>query len=112
MTDNFSDIIKAARQMQQSMETAQQQLNSKEEIGEAANGLIKFTMNGHHVPTQLHIDNSLQGSDLRSLEQWILTAAQEAAQKVDEISQETILNLTKGIGLPAEMSLLEEEEPV
>jgi len=110
MTDNFSDIMEAARQMQKSMETAQQQLNAKEETGEAADGAVRFTMNGHHIPTRVQIDNSLRNVDLRQLEQWVLAAAQEAAQKVDKTSQETIMGLTKGIGLPAEMELLEEEE--
>lgn len=110
MTDNFSDIMEAARQMQKSMAAAQQQLNSKEETGEAADGAVKFTMNGHHIPIRVHIDDSLRNVDLRQLEGWILTAAQEASQKVDKTSQETIMGLTKGIGLPAEMNLLEEEE--
>ena len=98
--DQFNDMMEAARKMQKNMEEAQEQLNAREETGEAAEGAVTFTFNGHHTPLRLHIADHLQGTDLRLLETWILSAATEATQKVINASQETIINLTKEIHLP------------
>lgn len=109
--DSFGDILEAARQMQKSMESAQKQLNMQEETGEAGGGLVKVTMNGHHKPTRVVLDNSLSTSntDLRHLERLILSAIEDAVNRVEKTSQDTMMNLTKGIDFP-DMKLLTEEE--
>jgi DNA-binding YbaB/EbfC family protein len=108
--NNFDDIMEAARQMQKNMDAAAKQLDFSEETGLAGDGAVKIVTNGHHVPLRVELADSLQGKDMRSLEELILTALKDVVQKVNKTSQTTIIDATQGIGLAADNPLLEKEE--
>ena len=108
--NSFDDIMRTARQMQKSMEVAQKQLDFIEETGEAGGGTVKIVTNGHYVPVRVSLDDSLQGTDMRSLEALMLAALQDVVQKVNKTSQDALMGVTKDIALPATAGLLEEDK--
>lgn len=108
--NSFDDIMRTARQMQKSMEVAQKQLDSMEEVGEAGGGTVKIVTNGHYIPVRVSLDDSLQGTDMRSLETLVLHALKDVVQKVNKTSQDTLMGVTKDIPLPASSDLLEEDK--
>ncbi|MGI9320967.1 MAG: YbaB/EbfC family nucleoid-associated protein [Thiogranum sp.] len=105
MKGGLGNLMKQAQQMQADMQKAQQEIASLEVTGESGGGLVKVTMNGRHEASRVEIDDSLVGDDKDMLEDLIAAAINDAAHKVEAVTQERMSSVTSGMNLPAGMKL-------
>ena len=105
MKGGIGNLMKQAQQMQADMQKAQQEIANLEVTGESGGGLVKVTMTGRHEARRVQIDDSLVGDDKDMLEDLIAAAINDAAHKVEAVTQERMSSLTAGMNLPAGMKL-------
>jgi DNA-binding YbaB/EbfC family protein len=87
------------------MQKAQEEIARLEVTGESGGGLVKVTMTGRHEARRVVIDDSLVGDDKDMLEDLVAAAINDAAHKVDAITQERMAGMTAGLNLPPGMKL-------
>ncbi|MDC0598957.1 YbaB/EbfC family nucleoid-associated protein [Gammaproteobacteria bacterium] len=99
MTD-LNNLMQQAKQMQEQMQKAQEELAKKEVLGESGAGLVKVTMNGRHEVKKVELDSSLHDEDKDVVEDLIAAAINAAVAKVAENSKGQFSGLTDGLNLP------------
>tara|TARA_R110000772_G_scaffold53032_7_gene121430 strand:- start:3286 stop:3606 length:321 start_codon:yes stop_codon:yes gene_type:complete len=99
MTD-FSGLLQQAKQMQEQMQKAQQELANMELTGEAGAGLVKVTINGKHEVKNVELDQALLSEDKELIEDLIAAAFNDAVKKVAENSKGQLSGITAGLNLP------------
>ena len=97
---DFGDLMKQARDMQDRLKRAQEDLANAEVVGESGGGLVKVTLTGRFEARKVEIDSSLTGEDRGLLEDLVAAAVTDAAQRVERMQKEKMSALTKGLGLP------------
>ncbi len=104
---NFNQFVKQAQGMQKKMQELQDQMNNKEYLGKAGGGLVNITVTGRGEVRKIDINSSLLNTEEKEiLEDLIIAAFNDAKQKVDKDSQESLngafgdLSLPPGIKLP------------
>ena len=105
MKGGLGNLMKQAQQMQADLQKAQQEIAGLEVTGESGGGLVKVTMTGRHEARRVEIDSSLVGDDKDMLEDLIAAAINDAAHKVETVTQEHMSSVTAGMNLPAGMKL-------
>jgi hypothetical protein len=95
----MADMLQKAKQMQEDMKIAQQEIEMISCQGVAASGAIKVNLGGHYQTTGIEIDDGLL-DDKNLLEDLIMTAYNDASRQVKEISDEKLKKATGGIKLP------------
>jgi DNA-binding YbaB/EbfC family protein len=105
MKGGLGNLMKQAQQMQANMQKAQEEIARLEVTGESGGGLVKVTMTGRHEARRVVIDDSLVGDDKDMLEDLVAAAINDAAHKVDAITQERMAGMTAGLNLPPGMKL-------
>jgi DNA-binding YbaB/EbfC family protein len=105
MKGGLGNIMKQAQKMQAELQKAQEQMALEEVTGESGGGLVKVVINGKHEVRRVNIDDSLMGDDREMLEDLVAAAFNAAVQKVADKMQESMANLTAGMGLPPGMKL-------
>ena len=105
MKGGLGNLMKQAQKMQADMQKAQEEIASLEVTGESGGGLVKVTMTGRHEARRVEIDDSLVGEDKDMLEDLVAAAINDAAHKVEAVTQERMSNMTAGLDLPAGMKL-------
>jgi DNA-binding YbaB/EbfC family protein len=95
----MAGMMQKAKQMQDDMEVAQQEIKSLSCEGISASGNIKIVLNGEYKVTNINIDGSLL-SDKEMLEDLIMIAVNDASTKVNNLSKEKMKNVTGGLNLP------------
>ncbi len=97
---NMQGLMKQAQQMQKKMQEAQEQLANSEVIGTAANGLVSITLSGKSEMKKISVDKSLVApDDVEMLEDLIMAAYNDAHNKVDAMSEESMKSATGGVNL-------------
>ncbi|MFT4748840.1 MAG: DNA-binding YbaB/EbfC family protein [Pseudohongiellaceae bacterium] len=99
MTD-FTEIMNQARQMQEQMKKAQEELASKIVSGQSGAGLVTVSMNGRHDVLGVQIDASLMSEDKAVVEDLIAAAVNDAVRKVEEHNKSSLGNMADGLNLP------------
>jgi len=97
---NLKDIMKQAQEMQKKVQAAQNELANKKVTGEAGGGLVKITMTGHHDATKVEISREVYEEDKEILEDLVAAAINDAARKVEQLSQNELTDMTAGLELP------------
>lgn len=100
MKGGLGNIMKQAQKMQADLQKAQEQLAREEVTGESGGGLVKVTLNGKHEVRRVEIDDSLVGDDKEMLEDLVAAAMNDAVHKVAEKAQNSMSDVTSGMGLP------------
>ena len=100
MKGGLSNLMKQAQQMQENLQKAQEELANMEVTGEAGAGLVKVVMTGRHDVRRGNIDASLLSEDKEMLEDLLAAAVNDAVRKVEKASQERMVGLAGGLGLP------------
>ena len=95
----MASMLQKAKQMQEDMKTAQQEIKLISCQGIAASGAVKVNLSGQYQTTSIEIDDSLL-DDKNLLEDLITTAYNDASAQVKEISDEKLRSATDGINLP------------
>lgn len=97
---SLSELMKTAQKMQDGMRRAQEELASKHIKGSAGGNLVEVTVNGRNETINFDIKDEAiaQGKDI--LQDLCRAACNDARRKVEEASQDLMVNLGKELGLP------------
>ena len=99
MTD-LNDIMMQARQMQESFQKAQKEMEKLTVDGESGAGLVKVRMNGKHDVVSVVLDDSLFEEDKPVIEDLIGAAVNDAVRKLEEKSQKSLGGLAQNFKMP------------
>ena len=99
MTD-LNDIMMQAKQMQESFQEAQKEMEKLIVDGESGAGLIRVRMNGKHDVVSVILDDSLFQEDKPVIEDLIGAAVNDAVRKLEEKSQQSLGGLAQNFKMP------------
>ena len=101
MFKDMGELMKQAQQMQSKMKEMQENLGNLQVEGSAGGGMVVVTMNGRNEPVSIKIEPTAIG-DLEMLEDLVLSAMQDAQQKVAELMKKEMGGLggMGGLGIP------------
>jgi len=105
MRGNIGQLMKQAQMMQENMRRMQDQLGGIEVEGQSGSGMVKVVMNCKHQVRRVTIDPSLAGDDREMLEDLLVAAYNDAAQRADATVAEKMGSVTAGMGLPPGLKL-------
>ena len=105
MRGNIGQLMKQAQMMQENMRRMQDQLGGIEVEGQSGSGMVKVVMTCKHQVRRVVIDPSLAGEDREMLEDLLVAAFNDAAQRVDATVAEKMGSVTAGMGLPPGLKL-------
>ena len=106
---SLTELMNAAKKMQEGMRQAQEDLIKTIVEGNAGGKLVVIKMNGRHEIVEIIISDEAikEGKDV--LSDLIRAAHNDAVMKVEKSSQEKMANLSKTLGLPPEFDLGDKE---
>ncbi len=104
MKGGMGNMMKQAQRMQEEMQKAQAELAEMEVSGQAGGGMVTVQMNGRHEVRRVNIDESVY-DDREMVEDLVAAACNDAVQKLEQVTQERMSDLTQGMNLPAGMKL-------
>jgi len=103
---NIGKIMQQARKMQENMQKMQEELATKEMVGEAGGGMVRVTMGGDRSVRRVEIDPSLwQENDKDLIEDLMAAATNAALQQIETISKDQQKDMMGGPPLPPGFSL-------
>ncbi len=103
---NIQKMMKQAQEMQNKMAAMQAKLEESESEGSSGGGAVKLVVSGNKMLKKITIDESLLvPADKEVLEDLIVAAFNDAANKVDNIANQQMSQVTAGLQLPPGMKL-------
>lgn len=105
MRGALGNMMQQVQKMQENLQRAQEELARTEVTGEAGAGLVKVTLNGKHEARSVSIDPSLVGGDREMLEDLVVAAINDANNRLAEVTQRRMAEVTQGMPLPPGMKL-------
>jgi DNA-binding YbaB/EbfC family protein len=105
MKGGIAGLMQQAQKMQEKMQKAQEELAHTEVEGQAGAGMVKVTMTGKHVVKRVQIDPKLVAEDRDMLEDLVVAAVNDAVNRIEQMTQESLGGLTAGMQLPPGMKL-------
>ena len=97
---NIQGLMKQAQMMQKKMQETQTRLAAEEREGTSGGGLVKIVLNGRSEMKKISIDKSLIIADESDmLEDLILTAYNDAHNKIETMQEEGMKEATGGVNL-------------
>jgi DNA-binding YbaB/EbfC family protein len=94
-------LMKQAQQMQAKMAKAQEELANKEVSAEVGGGQVKVVMTGKHRLKSIEIaPEALDPDDIEFLQDLIIAAVNEGANKVDELVEKDMGSVAGGMNIP------------
>src|SRR6195952_6180244 len=103
---DFMGMMKKAEELQQKMQTMQDEAGRAMVDGQSGGGLVTVTLSGKGEMRSLKIDPSLfKEDDVEVLEDLIVAAHNEAKGKAEQMMQQKMAELTKGLPLPPGLKL-------
>ena len=101
---NLNDLMAKAKQMQQQMQTLQEEMARKQVTADAGGGMVQATVNGRLELVKLKIDRErIDVSDTEMLEDVIVAAVHGAQAKAAEMMQAEMKKAAGDMGLPPGM---------
>jgi len=97
---NLNDIMLQAKQMQESFEEAQKEMEKLIIEGESGAGLIKVRMNGKHDVLSVVLDDLLFEEDKPVIEDLVGAAVNDAVRKLEEKNQQSLGGLAQHLKVP------------
>ena len=102
---DLGNLMKQAQNMQDRAKKAQEEISAYVAQGEAGGGLVKVTMTGDHLVTKVEIADSVFGDDKEMCEDLLVTALNNANERIREFASDNMKKVTNGIPLPPGMNL-------
>jgi len=103
---NLGQMMKQVQDLQEKMQTIQEQVKAMEISGSSGAGMVNVTLNGKGQIRTIKLDPSIvDPSDTEVLEDLIIAAVNDAHAKVDQTMAEEMQKLTGGLPLPPGMKL-------
>jgi len=100
----FGDPRKLMKQLQQTQERIQKEIQELEIESSSGGGMVSVVMDGEKKLKSLKIDpEAVNKEDVEMLQDLVLAAINEAARRVDEAVKEKIGGLTGGMKIPGLM---------
>ncbi|MEM1191085.1 MAG: YbaB/EbfC family nucleoid-associated protein [Pseudomonadota bacterium] len=100
MKGGIGDIMQQAQKMQAELAKVQEEIASREVVGEAGAGLVRVTMTGRHDVRRVEIDPGVLSEEKVVLEDLLAAAVNDAVRRVESANQEAMQKATGGLGLP------------
>ena len=100
MKNQLAGLMKQAREMQDNLKKAQDELAQTEVEGQAGAGMVKVVMTCRHDVRRVSIDPSLLGEDKDMLEDLVAAAINDAVRRVEATTQEKMSGLAMGMPMP------------
>ncbi|WP_100332710.1 YbaB/EbfC family nucleoid-associated protein [Bacillus xiapuensis] len=98
---NMQNMMKQMQKMQKKMAEAQEQLAAKQFEGTAGGGMVTVVMSGQKQVLDVQINEEVvDPEDVEMLQDLVLAATNDALKKVDEETNSTMGQFTKGMNLP------------
>ena len=94
------NMMKQAMALQANMKKAQEEIAAMEVTGESGGGMVKVTMNGKHEAKRVQIDPSVPLDDREMIEDLVAAAINDAAQRVETVTQQKMAGVMGGMSLP------------
>ena len=105
MKGGIGNLMRQAQQMQDNMKKLQGELAAMEIEGQAGSGMVKVVMTGRHEVRRVVIDPRLLADDREMLEDLVAAAVNDAARRVEAMTQEKMAGVTAGLPLPPGLKL-------
>ncbi len=98
---NMQNMMKQMQKMQKQMQEAQEELAEKQFEGTAGGGMVKVSISGQKLVTDVQIkEEVVDPDDIDMLQDLVLAAVNDALKKVDDETNQTMGQFTKGMNLP------------
>lgn len=98
---DMNAIMEQAKQMQQNMAKAQEELAKKTVTSSVGGGMVAVTMNGRKELTSIRIEKVVVNPDeVVMLQDLIVAAVNDASRKVQQMTQDELSHLTGGLKIP------------
>ncbi len=98
---NMQKMMKQMQKMQKDMAKAQEDLAEKTVEGTAGGGMVTVTVNGQKEVLEVNIkEEVVDPDDIEMLQDLVLAATNDALKKMDDLTNETMGQFTKGMNLP------------
>ena len=105
MKGGIGNLMKQAQQMQANMQTAQEEIAAMEVTGESGGGMVKVTINGRHEAKRVQLDPSVPMDDREMIEDLVAAAFNDAAHRLEAMTQQKMSGLMGGMNLPPGLKL-------
>ncbi|MGA3206234.1 MAG: YbaB/EbfC family nucleoid-associated protein [Syntrophales bacterium] len=104
MTQNFGNIMKQAKKMQEKIASIQAELESKTVEATAGGGMVTVIVNGKFEILSLKIDKEVVNpEDVDMLQDLIMAAVNEGIRKAQEMATAEMSKITGGFNIPGLM---------
>ncbi len=101
---NMGNMMKQMQKMQKKMAQAQEDLAEMTFTASVGGGMVTVTANGSKEITDVAIkEEVMDPDDIEMLQDLIIAATNEVLKQVDEKSNETMGQFTKGLNMPGGM---------
>lgn len=101
---NFGNIMKQAKKMQERMMALQEELAGKTVEATAGGGMVAVTVNGKFDVLSLKIEKEVVNpEDIEMLQDLIIAAVNEGIRKAQEMSAAEMAKITGGMQIPGLM---------
>jgi DNA-binding YbaB/EbfC family protein len=98
---NMQNMMKQMQKMQKEMAKAQEELGEKKIEGSAGGGMVTVVVTGHKEVVDVIIKpEAVDPDDIEMLQDLVLAATNDALKKVEELTNSTMGQFTKGMNLP------------
>ena len=99
MTD-FNDMLQRAKQMQQKMKEAQDEIKNTQVEGVSGGNLVKIILTGDYELKSISISENAKKESQEIINDLIIAAYNNAKENLKKKSSEQISKITGGINLP------------
>ena len=114
MQGGLGKIMEQAKELQEKMQAAQDELAAVEIAGQSGGGLVKVVMTGRHDLKQVTIEPKLfartQDADeaaaanaRKMVEDLVAAAVNDAVQRIEDETRTRMQNMASGLELPPEL---------
>jgi len=101
---NMGNMMKQMQQMQRKMMKAQEELHATEFEASAGGGMVTVTALGSKEIVDINISEEVvDPEDIEMLEDLVIAAMNDVLNQIDEKTEKTMGQFTKGLNLPGGM---------
>ncbi|CAG9623551.1 Nucleoid-associated protein [Sutcliffiella rhizosphaerae] len=98
---NMQKMMKQMQKMQKDMAKAQEDLAEQTMEGTAGGGMVTVVVNGQKEVIEVNIkEEVVDPEDIEMLQDLVLAATNDALKKMEELTNETMGQFTKGLNMP------------
>ncbi|MCR8930220.1 YbaB/EbfC family nucleoid-associated protein [Priestia megaterium] len=98
---NMQKMMKQMQKMQKDMQKAQEELAEKTVEGTAGGGMVTVVVNGQKQVIGVNIkEDVVDPEDIEMLQDLVLAATNDALKQMDDLTNNTMGQFTKGLNIP------------